>query len=125
MKEGYEANIDWVLEPTGMTVEELKKHPLGMMAPQDPLIFKEYEKKGFKTPTGKIECSSEVLRKCQSHDYDPLPTYRPPEVVPLQTGLAKVSFYHKYRISFLPMFIHTRTFRLPWTRACAQILQRI
>ncbi|NLP30334.1 MAG: molybdopterin-dependent oxidoreductase [Clostridiales bacterium] len=119
MKEGYEANIDWVLEPTGMTVEELKKHPLGMMAPQDPLIFKEYEKKGFKTPTGKIECSSEVLRKYQeSHDYDPLPTYRPPRSsASADPGLAKEYPFIINTGSRLPMFIHTRTFRLPWTKS--------
>jgi len=119
MKKGYEANIDWVLEPSGMTVEELKKFPFGTMAPQNPLVYKKYEKEGFKTPSGKIECSSEVLKKYQeSHSYDPLPTYRPSESsAEANPELAKEYPFIINTGSRLPMYIHSRTFRLPWTRS--------
>jgi anaerobic selenocysteine-containing dehydrogenase len=32
-KAGYEASVDWILEPSGITVAELKKHPAGMSVP--------------------------------------------------------------------------------------------
>ena len=50
MKKGYEANLDWVLEPTGMTVEELKKHPSGMMASLDPVVYKNMKRRFKRQP---------------------------------------------------------------------------
>ena len=119
MKQGYEANIDWIIAPSGMTVEELKKHPTGMMSPQDPRKFKKYEEEGFHTISGKIECTSEELRKySQSHGYDPLPTYKPSaSSAAANPELAKEYPFIINTGSRLPMYIHTRTFRLPWTKS--------
>ncbi len=117
-KAGYEASIDWILEPSGITVAELKKHPGGMFVP-DPVKIpeKKYLQTGFRTPSGKLEFKSGILEKYEGKPgFEALPVYHPPahsrETTPeiaaeypliLNTG------------SRLPMFIHTRTFRLSWT----------
>ena len=63
-KAGYEASIDWILEPSGITVSELKKHPEGMFVPNPmKLPEKKYLNTGFKTPSGKLEFKSKVLEK--------------------------------------------------------------
>ncbi len=119
MKQGYEANLDWILAPSGMTIKELKTHPLGMMSPQDPLELKKYEKNGFHTPSGKVECTSELLRKYQKdYSFDPLPVFRPSE----SSAEANPKLAEKYPFiintgSRLPMYVHSRTFRLPWTKS--------
>ncbi len=30
---GYETALDWILEPSGLTVDELSRHPVGMPVP--------------------------------------------------------------------------------------------
>jgi len=117
MRQGCEHNIDWILEPSGMTVAELKKHPLGMMAPQSPPKFKRYEDEGFHTPSGKIECVSEVIKKFQP-SASPMPEYKPPRM----SKEASPELAKEYPMIFntgsrLPMYQHSRTFRLPWTRS--------
>jgi anaerobic selenocysteine-containing dehydrogenase len=117
---GYEACLDWILEPSGMTVEELRRHPAGMAVPH-PTTPPEraYLDLGFDTPSGKLEFVSERLaRYTHSHGYDPLPTYRPPR----HSAEATPELAADYPLilntgSRLPMFLHSRTFRLGWTRA--------
>jgi len=114
MKGGYDNNLDWILEPSGMTVEELKKHPLGMMAPQTPPRFRKYEEEGFKTPSGKVEFVSEVIKECQPSQ-PALPEYKPPKMSrETEPGLAEEYPFILNTGSRLPMFQHSRTFRLPW-----------
>ena len=81
---GIEANVDWILEPTGLTVEEMKKHPAGYdvegirMPP-----YEKYRKSGFPhTPSGKMELASTVL---QDAGLDALPTYKEPLNSPAST----------------------------------------
>ena len=121
--EGYEKNIDYILEPSGIKSAELKKHPSGMMAPNiKPHEFKKYEKKGFKTPSGKVEFVSQVLLKYKdSHNYDGLPIYIPSRSS--KEATPEVAKDYPFIIntgSRLPMFVHSRTFRLPWTRGLRQ-----
>jgi len=117
MRQGYEHNLDWILEPSGMTLADLKKEPLGIMGPQTPFKYKKYEEEGFHTPSGKVECASEVLRKLQP-DATPLPTYAPPRSSKdTQPELAKEYPFTLNTGTRLPMFQHSRTFRLPWTRS--------
>jgi len=69
---GYEAALDWILEPAGLTIGELKKRPGGMSIP-NPIKqeARKYLQGGFKTPTGKVEFVSKMLEKySQSHGYD-------------------------------------------------------
>lgn len=117
-KAGYEASIDWILEPSGITVAELKKHPGGMFVPNPvrPAV-KKYSEGGFKTPSGKLEFTSSVLmRYSASHGYNPLPEYNPPKHSKEATPeIARDYPFILNTGSRLPMFVHTRTFRLSWT----------
>ena len=62
----------------GMTFEELKEK--GYVSVD--LSYKQYEEKGFNTPTGKVEIYSTIFER---HGYDPLPTYVEPRESPLST----------------------------------------
>ncbi len=117
-KAGYEAGIDWILEPSGITLTELKKHPSGMFTPKpQQLPEKKYLKTGFKTPSGKMEFKSKIIEKYEGRPgFEALPVYKPPkfskEAAP---ELAKEYPFILNTGSRLPMFIHTRTYRLTWT----------
>jgi anaerobic selenocysteine-containing dehydrogenase len=116
MQKGYEPCIDWMLAPTKLTLDELKKHPAGyavknLKAPP----FQKYKKSGFTTPSGKMEFTSTILAET---GYDPLPVYREPKLSPRSTPeVAKEFPLILTTGSRLPMFVHSRTFRLDWTRS--------
>lgn len=109
---GYDEYFPWkdeeelfddILEPMGLTVEYLKEEkPEGILF--DSLKYKEYEEKGFPTPSGKVELYSERLEKL---GYDPLPVHSEPLESPmgspeltreypliLTTGARMLEFYH-------------------------------
>ncbi len=113
---GFEKTLDWMLEPSGMTVEELQKHPSGMPVP-NPIRpeEKKYLKRGFKTTTGKLEFYSPLLEK---YGYDPLPTYVPPKYS--KEGSPELAKEYPFILntgSRMAMYVHTRTYRLPWTNS--------
>ena len=116
VQKGYEACIDWMLEPTKLTLNELKKHPAGytiknVKAPP----FQKYKKNGFSTPSGKMEFTSTILAET---GYDPLPVYKEPKLSPRSTPEAAKEFPLILTTGArLPMFLHSRTFRLDWTRS--------
>ena len=79
---------------------------------------KKYLKDGFPTPSGMMELESSILQKySSSHGYSGLPLYQPPkyshESAPEE---AKKYPFILNTGSRLPMFIHSRSFRLPWAR---------
>jgi anaerobic selenocysteine-containing dehydrogenase len=81
--ENETAMYDYLLGPTGLTLSEFIKEKRIYA----PLVFKQYEKKGFKTPSGKVEIYSSIFEK---NGCDPLPTYTEPFQSPIQTpGLTK------------------------------------
>lgn len=111
---GYESYMNYILEPSGLTLEDLRSHPAGM---RGKVIFppreRTYEDEPFHTPSGKVEFSSLVLEKYkESRGYDPLPVYkdfreqdqvdRKEYPMILNTGARK------------PQFFHARMYRLPW-----------
>jgi anaerobic selenocysteine-containing dehydrogenase len=119
-KAGYEASVDWILEPSGISVAELKKHPGGMFAPNPmKLTGKKYLERGFETPSGKMEFKSSVLEKYNGRaGFEALPVYRPPKYSREATpDLVKEYPFVLNTGSRLPMYVHTRTFRLSWTNA--------
>ena len=120
LQQGYEASIDWILEPSGITVAELKKHPGGMFVPNPvQLPEKKYLKGGFPTLTGKMEFKSKLLEKYgERPGFETLPVYRPSKYSHEATPeLAKEYPFILNTGSRLPMFIHSRVFRLSWTRS--------
>jgi anaerobic selenocysteine-containing dehydrogenase len=109
-----EEAIDEVIKPLGLTCNELRKHPEGIIMPVPPFLYtkfkgvfgtgmrkvlkmaafrdypdmyRKYESKGFMTPSKKVELYSERLEKL---GYDPLPVYREPAESPVsRPDLAK------------------------------------
>jgi len=120
LSEGFEASLDWILEPSGITVKALKEHPGGMPVPHPiPFPEKKYRENGFMTPSGKVEFASLLLEKhAESHGYEALPVYHPPKYSHEATpDVAKKYPFILNTGSRLPMFIGSQTFRLPWTRS--------
>ena len=74
--------FEYILEPTGITLEALSEKPEGIVCPVEKTKVKQYEESGFSTPSGKVEIWSSILEK---NGYDPLPTYREPVESPLST----------------------------------------
>jgi anaerobic selenocysteine-containing dehydrogenase len=116
----FEASLDWILKPSAMTVAQLKEHPGGMSVPSPmPLTFRKYEKSGFPTPSGKMEFASSILEKHSDRPgIHPLPIYAEPKLSPVSTPEVAAEYPLILGTGTrLPMFIHSRTFRLPWTRS--------
>ena len=117
-KAGYEASIDWMLEPGGITMEELKKHPGGMPVPRPgKMPEKRYLRGGFTTPSGKMEFKSMVLEKYEgTPGLEALPVYHPPALSLQATPEIAVDYPFIFNTgSRLPMFIHSRAYRMSWT----------
>ena len=117
---GYDACVDFMLEPTGITMDELMERPSGLVTKGfKPPTFRKYESKGFRTPSGKMEFVSGVISKYDNlAGHDALPVYYPPG----QSSEATPEMFEEYPFiintgSRLPMFVHTRTYRLPWLNA--------
>jgi len=100
--------FNYILEPTGITVEDLRKNPSGIMCAVPVKASRHYEKAGFETPSGRVEIWSSILEK---HGYEPLPVYKEPAESPvirpdlarsyplvLTTGARTIYFTHsQYR----------------------------
>ncbi|RJR47472.1 MAG: hypothetical protein C4576_09630 [Desulfobacteraceae bacterium] len=114
MQKGYEASIDWILKPSGLAISKLKEHPAGLHLNLPMPPHRKYEKKGFPTPTGKMEFVSTLLREA---GYEPLPRYSEPGLSPRSTPEVAERFPLVLTTGArLPMYVHSRTFRLGWTR---------
>lgn len=69
---------DAILKPAGLTFEEFKRVNV-YTGKGKPKEYRQYEKSGFKTPSGKVEIYSSEL---ESLGFDPLPVYREPPEIP-------------------------------------------
>lgn len=100
--ENEEEVTRWILEPTGISIDKLKKHPEGYV--YSPLKYKKYQDGPLPTPTGKFEFTSQYLKEL---GYSELPVYKPPRYLShsnkeypmvLITGARKFLYYHsRYR----------------------------
>jgi len=89
--------LPFLLEPSGITLEQLEQNPGGIL--YHPLDHqRKYEEEGFNTPSGKVELFSQTLA---DYGYDPLPTFTPPPETPserypfnLVTGTRTIAFTH-------------------------------
>lgn len=118
--DAFDAALDWILEPSGITMAELKKHPGGMPVPNPiPITYKKYEKNGFSTPSGKMEFVSSITeRHADREGIDGLPIYNEPKLSPVSTPDVAAQYPLVLGTGTrLPMFIHSRLFRVPWTRS--------
>ena len=102
------------MAPSNYTAEELRKYPSGTFV-KNPLKpgFRKYETHGFKTPSGKMEIASSILREA---GFDAIPIFRAPQY----EGLSQDPTYPLVLNtgSRLPMFVHTAMHNVPW---CQQL----
>ena len=70
-----DAGLNYLLAPTGVTVEQLRRHPEGIRLPLRQQ-YRKFETEKCATDTGRIEIYSELFRR---HGYAPVPLYREPE----------------------------------------------
>ena len=111
-----EKGLNWMLEPTGVTMDDLRQSPDGQIFLDIPskIEYKSYEQKGFKTPSGKVEIGSSILKEA---GYAPLPVYaEPPEGPISQPELAK-----KYPLvlntgRYSPLWCHNQMRDRAWLR---------
>jgi len=92
--------LDEILKPAGMTYDDFKN--IGIL--KGKWEYKGYEKKGFNTPSGKVEIYSQQLREW---DYDPLPYYRELS----QSSLDNLDLSEQYPLIFTsakePFYFHS------------------
>jgi anaerobic selenocysteine-containing dehydrogenase len=69
---------DAILKPAGFTFEEFKKMNV-YAGPGKPREYRQYERNGFKTSSGKVEIYSKELEQL---GFEPLPTYHEPPEIP-------------------------------------------
>ena len=120
LRKGYEANVDWILEPSGMKIEDIRSYPEGVTAKsQMKSGTQAYKMRGFKTPSGKMEFySSRIQKYSYIEGVDGLPKYIPPKYSAENTpDIARDYPFIVNTGSRLPMLIHSRTYRLPWIRS--------
>jgi anaerobic selenocysteine-containing dehydrogenase len=94
-----EAEVNrWLLEPTGLTVEKLRKHPRGFV--YQPVDYRKFLHEPLPTPSGKLEFASPYLQRLglsEVPEYHP-PSYRrqPDDTYPfvMTTGARKSLIYH-------------------------------
>jgi len=103
--------VDFVVEPTGTTYVELKKHPEGIMGIIPPGKFL---KDGFYTYSGKIEIHSKSI---ESNGYDPLPVFKEPK----ESVLTMPDFAKEYPLTLVtggrqPMYLHSQHRNIPSLR---------
>lgn len=108
--DSVEDSLDWLLEPSGLTWKEFKKK--GYL--HGEMSYYKYKKKGFSTPTGKVELYSTILEKWGS---DPLPKYT--EIPESPVSRPDLSEKYPYILNAglrTPTFFHSANRQVPWLR---------
>ncbi len=95
--------IDFVLKPAGITVADLRNNRIIYASP--PVVFRKYEKEGFRTPSGKVECFSERFRKA---GYPPLPVFEQPKESPVTDPDVAAVYPLKGTTRKPAEFVHTK-----------------
>ncbi len=96
----WREHLEWLLEPSGLSFAEF----LEQSALFGEMPYKKYLQEGFKTPSGKVELASSILR---AMDLPDLPTYEEPPLSPVSrpdlaarypfifmTGCKTEAFFH-------------------------------
>jgi anaerobic selenocysteine-containing dehydrogenase len=115
MSRGHEACLEWMFEPSNIKVADIRKHSGGaFLSDRTEVPYEKYRQSGFPTPSGKMEFASQVLKDA---GFDPLPAYREPALGPVSAPeVAKEYPLILTTGARLPMFMHSRTYRIPWMR---------
>jgi anaerobic selenocysteine-containing dehydrogenase len=115
LQKGYKAWIENIMEPAGITMAELEKNANKyVFVGPIQIPYEKYRKKGFSTPSGKMEFTSIILEEA---GYDALPVFKEPEISPISTPKIAENFPLILTTGArLPMFLHSQTFKLPWIK---------
>ncbi len=113
IEEGYpfrnaEEWLNFVLKPANVSLEDLRREHVIYGSPA--VVYKKYEKDGFITPSGKVECYSERFKKAGKQA---LPVFEYPKESPA----ARPDLAKKYSLCATTRkpaeFVHTKLFNLP------------
>jgi anaerobic selenocysteine-containing dehydrogenase len=99
--------IDFVLKPSHVTLEDLRKNQIVYASP--PVVYRKYQKDGFKTASRKVECYSERFKRS---NYRPLPVFEHPEESH-RTNSNGLQYPLLGTTRRLAEFVHTRFRNLP------------
>lgn len=116
LRRGYDACSRRILRKVGIPFSDLQTSSAITKIPgKDPYLPGDNTAFGYKTPTGKFELTSEVLRR---HGYDPLPTWKPSidegddEAYPLQLtagGRLPYHFHSRFQNSSIKRAFHEKS----------------
>ena len=105
-----EADLDYILEPGGVTWAQVRDKPYL----RGEVKYRKYKEKGFSTPTGKFELYCTTFEKW---GYDPLPKYREiPESPVSKPEMVKDYPYILITGPRSPVFFHSEHRMIPWLR---------
>jgi anaerobic selenocysteine-containing dehydrogenase len=105
-----EGDLDYILEPSGITWQQLKE--MGYI--QGKMEYRKHEKKGFSTPTKKVELYSTIF---EGWGYDPLPQYlEVPESPVSKPEMVEQYPYILITGARMPVFYHSEFRMIPWLR---------
>ena len=100
--------LDFVLGPSGVTLARLREEHIIYVSP--PAAYKKYEKGGFNTPSGLVECCSERFRAA---GYGALPVF----AAPAESDATKPHLSTEYGLCGTTRrpaeFVHTKLRNLP------------
>jgi len=105
-----EGDLDYILEPSGLTWQQFKE--IGYL--QGEMEFRKHEKRGFSTPTRKVELYSTIF---DEWGYDPLPRYR--EIPESPISKPEMTDQYPYILitgARMPVFFHSEFRMIPWLR---------
>jgi anaerobic selenocysteine-containing dehydrogenase len=115
-----EAAYDHVLEPSGISVEDLRRQPGGRMRIPLEIRYRKYEEvsengcpSGFATPTGKVEVYSQTFLK---HGYPPIPEFEEPAISPISRPDLAEDYPLVLTCAKLPQFCHSQHRAMPSLR---------
>lgn len=102
--ENEDALNEWLVEPGGVSLDEIKAHPEGYQ--YKPIRYQKYLTEPFKTPSGKLDFASKYLKEL---GYPELPEYKSPAYIAepkpdfpftMITGARKLVYYHSRNFNF-------------------------
>lgn len=115
-----EAAFNYLLQPSGITVQQLREHPVGVRVPATTRYRKYAEidpktgrPRGFQTPSARVEVYSLAFAR---QGYPPLPVYEEPAISPYSRPDLAEKYPLVLTMSKLVQFCHTQHRNIPRLR---------
>ncbi|MCU6747933.1 molybdopterin-dependent oxidoreductase [Faecalicatena acetigenes] len=116
LREGYEAEINYMIRDLSITIEDMKASDLPIKVPEArDVVPGEFTTNGMNTASGKFEFYSNYIAEFKEQGLSPIPTYRPTLD---DEGMDEKEYpYILVTGSRIPNAIHSRLHNVPWTRS--------